>query len=144
MERKYSPLELAMRGPGRGSHAWLAEDYAPYGSNYQNLHAPGVLENVANPSMPYFSPFPGDTYWRPVAVNKPPLPNLFDGAAPTWQFSQYNRDVSAEWYWLLNNDKEEQVYWTRMLAPFSVPYTGFGALRDFVPLTTLAWNAGAL
>lgn len=112
-------------------------------NNYVDLRPPGVREQVANPSMPYFGPYKSHLYQHNAgtAVNNTPITNFQDpmmnGPTPSWLMSDWHRRYANAWYEVLQQTPTLESWEFRDYGQFSVPYTGFSPLSELVPKTTM-------
>lgn len=105
-----------------------------WANDYYDIRAPGIRDQVPNPSFPYFGPTPSSTYLRVDGNNRnvPVPPNFYGsmGSAPSWLTSSWAQRLGAFWFEQLQNTPVEEHYIFRDFGQWSVPSTGFSALSD--------------
>lgn len=135
-----NPQELYLAPP---TQMHLATGLNAALNNYVDLRPPGVREQMANPSMPYFGPYKSNLYDHNGVspFNNAPIPNFQDpmmsGTTPSWLMSDWHRRYASAWYEVLQQTPTLESWQFRDYGQFSVPYTGFSALREIVPKTTM-------
>jgi len=108
-----------------------------------DIKAPGIREQQSNPTLLQVFPLPSALWQHATGttnLNAPAMLNTGDNLdAPPFLSSQWNRDVGAQWFEVTQQTPVGDWWYTRDLGNFSVPHTGFSALADFRPVSTLGW-----
>jgi hypothetical protein len=100
-----------------------------------DLKAPGVRDLVPNPTFPYLGPFRSHIFDRQQHANNAPMPNYEQ--MPSFLSGPVNQRRNAEIFTLLQDciiayrpEYQERGQWSN-------PHTGFSALRDIKPVSTM-------
>ncbi len=131
------PVELAMPVGGRYK---TAPGLTGWANDYWDIRAPGVRDQIPNPSMPYFGPTPSSTWLRTNGnPNNVPAPPNFDGpmgGVPSWLQSPWAQRLGSLWFEILQNTPVDEHFIFQDYGQFSVPSPGFSALGDFTMTST--------
>lgn len=123
-----------------GGRYKLAPGLTAATNDYWDIRAPGVRDQVPNPSMPYFGPTASSTWLRTNGNNSnvPVPPNLYGevGGVPSWLQSPWGQRLGSVWWEILNNTGNDEHFIFRDLGQFAVPSPGFSALADLTMTST--------
>ena len=117
-------------------------------ANYVDIKAPGIREEVPHPSFLSIWPTRSSLYQHATGtdtLNNAPIPNWgnavwADGAdCPSWLQSKWHRQYGTAWYEVTQQTPVIDDFIFRDYGQFNVPNTGFSALKDIVPRSTLGW-----
>ena len=107
-----------------------------WANDYYDIRAPGIREQMPNPSMPYFGPTPSSAWLNTTyKTGNVPHPPNFDNM-PGWMTSAWGQRMGAFWFEELQNTANDQHWMFRDLGQFSVPSPGVSALADLIPTST--------
>lgn len=112
-------------------------------SNNIDIKAPGVREQMYNPSFPFFGPYRSSLYQHnnQTSVNNAPIPNYEDamalGPTPSWLYSDWHRRNASAWFDILQETPVKESWQFRNYSNYITPYTGFTAFSQLRPHTTL-------
>ena len=150
-----SQLRLPM---GSSKVTARAAQIIPWANDRADLKAPGVRDQMQDPTRVYLGPFRSSVYDVQRTNNNAPIPgwdagfwsngksvtSQFGGSAqamgngcPTWMHSEANIKRGAHIWELLQNTKFELHPAFQERGEFIVPYTGFSAFADIKPRSTV-------
>jgi hypothetical protein len=133
----HKPTDLQFPVGGRYK---IAPGLTGWANDYYDIRAPGIRDQIPNPSFPYFGPTPSSTWLRTNGNNhNVPAPPNFDGpmgGCPSWLQSQWAQRLGSLWFEILQNTPVDEHYIFRDLSQFSVPSPGVSALADFSMTST--------
>ncbi len=116
----------------------FATGMTPYANDRADLRAPGIRDQIPDPSMVYLGPYRSNLYdnMRNTSANNNPIPNWNENI-PSFMQSAQNQRLGAEiWQILQETPQINGIRWSER-GQFSVPYTGFSAFRDLKARSTM-------
>jgi len=135
-ERAWTDINL----PRGGRSNQLPADFAPYLNTHHDVFAPGVREQMPDPSRPNLGPYRSNLYQRnDTNVNNNPVVN-YDEMTPSWLMSPWHQRYASAWHDVLRETPVREHWLFRDWGQWNTPYTGFSALKDLKPRSTLGWT----
>lgn len=115
-----------------------AGSITPWGNDNIDIRAPGIRDQQQNPSMPYFGPYRSSLYDTNSTTNNAPIPNWFDNV-PSFMQTRQNQRWGAQMWTTLYETPVKEHFAFRELGTFPVTHTGFTALANLKPASTMDW-----
>lgn len=110
----------------------------PYANDNIDIRAPGIRDQVQNPSFPYVGPYRSSLYDTNSVQNNAPIPG-WDSNVPSYMQTRQNARFGAEMWTTLYETPVKEHWSFREFGQFNVPYTGFTAFANLKPASTMAW-----
>ncbi len=116
----------------------FATGLIPAANDRADLRAPGIRDQIPDPSRVYLGPYRSNLYdtARDTSVNNNPIPNWNENIPSFMQSAQNQRLGAAIWQVLQETPQVNGIRWSDR-GQFSVPCTGFSAFRDLKPRSTM-------
>lgn len=127
--------DLVLGGP----RTKLPANFIPGTNQFIDVQAPGIREQVPDPSRPYFGPYRSQLYQHNATnINNAPMLNWGDmPEGSNFLSNKWNQRYSNAMFEELSRTQDEYHWLWQDRGQFIVPYTGFSPLKDLRARSTL-------
>lgn len=128
--------------PLGGPYNRVGVDFNGWSNDNIDVRPPGVREQMPDPSRPQFLPTRSNLFQRnDTSVNNAPILN-YQEKLPALVASPWAQRYGSEMHDVLRETPVKEHWLFRDFGQFNVPYTGFTALKDIRPASTLGDSLG--